>query len=208
MIHKNDMKVTIEPYNPEWSKQFEAFKKELLPLLKPAGPVIEHIGSTSVTGLAAKPIIDILAGIKTEKDLDWIPQPMMRAGYIYYEKYNMEMPYRRFFVKLSVSPQSLSLPLHIRKEDLIPPALTAPTYRQAHIHVLPLSSKHWTRHIAFRDYLRAHLQVKTDYQRLKEKLSTREWEDGNAYNKAKGAFLKTEESKAVNWYHSRSTPAF
>ncbi|WP_300601582.1 GrpB family protein [Niabella sp.] len=110
------------------------------------------------------------------------------------------MPYRRFFVKLHTDPVLLSLPVWIRKGDPIPAALNEHHHRLAHIHVLLLSSEHWTRHIAFRDYLRIHPDVKAAYQQLKEQLSAREWTNGNAYNEAKDAFLKTEECPAVNWY--------
>ncbi|MBZ4187253.1 GrpB family protein [Niabella beijingensis] len=194
------MKITIEPHNPEWRIHFEAIKKELAALTGPIHPEIEHIGSTSVEGLAAKPIIDILVGLKNEADLSSTPQLLMAREYIYFEKYNTAMPYRRFFVKLKTSPKSLSLPVYIRPEDPIPDALNEQPPRLAHIHALPLHSEHWTRHIAFRDYLRAHPIIRVAYQQLKEALSLREWKDGIEYNEAKDAFIKTEERNAVNWY--------
>lgn len=199
------MKIDIVPHNPEWKTDFEALRKELADVTGLWDPQIEHIGSTSVEGLAAKPIIDILLGIKHTGDLDEIPPVLINQGYIYYEKYNTDMPYRRFFVKLHTGPAALLLPIRIRKGDAIPAALNEHRHRRAHIHVLPLQSDHWIRHIAFRDYLRMHMDVKAAYQQLKKRLGTLEWDDGNAYNEAKDAFLKTEERNAVNWYHQHHT---
>ena len=179
------MKITFEPYNPLWKQTFNEIKKELTEILCPVTPGIEHIGSTSVQGLSAKPIIDILIGLETEADLDIIPPLLMAKDYMYYEKYNEDMPYRRFFIKLKVSPQSLSLPVYIKKSDIVPEESHNHAFRMAHIHVIPVNSEHWMRHIAFRDYLRAHQEVKNEYQRLKEKLSMMEWKDGNDYNQAK-----------------------
>ena len=76
--------------------------------------------------------------------------------------------------------------------------------RIAHIHAIPQQSEHWLRHIAFRDYLRTHPQVKNAYQALKEQLVQQEWEDGNDYNAGKDVFLKEHERKAVEWYVQRA----
>lgn len=197
------IKIDVVPYTEEWKYTFGQIKEELAMAAGFLNPVIEHIGSTSVEGLAAKPIIDILVGLKREQDLDLITQPLMNMGYIYYEKYNEDMPYRRFFVKLKVQLQLLSLPLLIDRDTDIPASLQDHNGRLAHIHALPLDSEHWLRHIAFRDYLRAYPEIKAAYQQLKEGLSTREWSDGNAYNEAKDAFLKTEEQNAIRWYQER-----
>ncbi|MFA4870114.1 MAG: GrpB family protein [Pedobacter sp.] len=64
-----------------------------------------------------------------------------------------------------------------------------------------MNSEHWMRHIAFRDYLRTHPEIRAEYQQLKEELSTQEWKDGNEYNEAKDSFIKTVEQKAVKWYN-------
>jgi len=194
------MKITIEHHNPEWKKHFHKIRAELAALTEPMRPEIEHIGSTSVEGLAAKPIIDILVGVREDDDLNRIPPALMSHGYIYFEKYNADMPYRRFFVKLRTSPEQLSFPVHIKPEDPVPVALNEQPPRLAHIHVLPLHSEHWIRHIAFRDYLRAHPRVTAAYQQLKEALGNREWEDSMEYNEAKDPFIKKEERNAVNWY--------
>ncbi|AQX05353.1 hypothetical protein BAX97_14905 [Elizabethkingia meningoseptica] len=194
------MKLTVEKYNPDWKKQFEILKKELEAATASIHTIIEHVGSTSVEGLSAKPVIDILVGIDAEEDLDKIP-PMLK-GYVYYEKYNEDMPYRRYFVKLKDVPAAWSFPEHIKSGDIIPERLHDHSLRVAHIHVIPVSSEHWIRHIAFRDYLRTHPEVRAEYQRLKEELAMRNWKDGNEYNAAKNDFIQAEEQKAVRWYQN------
>ncbi len=197
------MKIDVLPYDPSWPKAFALVQQEIAQTLEGFKPVIEHIGSTSIEGLYAKPIIDILVGLKDEGELDQIIAPMLAQGYVYYEKFNSGMPYRRFFIKLTIEPGSLAIPPIIREGDTIPKDLEEHTYRLAHIHILPYGSEHWTRHVAFRDYIKAHPDVKAAYQQLKQALSLQEWADGNAYNDAKDAFIKTEEANAVAWYAAR-----
>lgn len=194
------MKVTFEKYNPIWKSQFESIKNELEESIGFLHPIIEHIGSTSVEGLSAKPIIDLMIGVNDESELDQIPPFMQGKDYVYYEKYNEDMPYRRFFIKLTDQAQNLGFPEIIHPGDEIPEELHNHHLRIAHIHAIPVSSKHWLRHIAFRDYLRTYPDVKEKYQQLKEKLSRMEWVDGNDYNEGKDPFIKREEQNAVQWY--------
>ncbi|MDC8098474.1 GrpB family protein [Chryseobacterium rhizosphaerae] len=194
------MKITFEKYNPFWKKQFETIKNELKGSIGFLNPQIEHIGSTSVENLSAKPVIDIMIGVKNEEELDKIPPLLRGQDYVYYQKYNEEMPYRRFFIKLIDQPQNLGFPEIINAGDEIPEGIHDHKLRIAHIHAIPTSSEHWLRHIAFRDYLRTHPEVKDEYQQLKEYLSEKEWHDGNDYNEGKDPFIKREERKAVEWY--------
>lgn len=194
------MRVKFEKYNPEWKQVFEQIKDELTLAIGFVHPIIEHIGSTSVDGLSAKPIIDILVGLESEDDLDKITQPLMDRDFVYYEKYNEVMPYRRFFVKHKVDFREFSLPVFIGKDNHIPAESLEHNYRLAHIHALPYGSEHWIRHIAFRNYLRTHPDIKEAYQLLKEQLSLREWIDGNEYNEGKDDFIKQNERDAIEWY--------
>lgn len=193
--------VTFEKYNPLWEQFFRDLEIELVKALGSLNPRIEHIGSTSVKDLSAKPIIDIMIGLKRPADLDLCPPLLMDNNYVYYENYNVDIPYRRFFVKLKNSPQILSLPVHIKPGAIIPEELHNHSLRLAHVHILPLDSEHWIRHIAFRDYLLTHPEVKIEYQQLKKKLSLQEWKDGNEYNDAKTSFIKREEQKAIKWFN-------
>lgn len=194
------MILPFEVYNLLWKKQFSTIKEELDQLLLSLNVAVDHIGSTAVEGLSAKPIIDVLVGLEDEADLDKVPEFLKNNRYVYYEKYNADMPYRRFFLLLHSIPSTLGLPSHIGADDEIPDRLHGHDLRLAHIHVIPKNSEHWLRHIAFRDYLRAQPTVKDAYQALKEVLIKQEWEDGNDYNRGKDAFLKKHEQLALDWY--------
>jgi GrpB-like predicted nucleotidyltransferase (UPF0157 family) len=96
------MKIVICEYDPLWVEKFRNHKLILQHTLASFAPLIEHIGSTSVAGLGAKPVIDILVGLQKEDDLDKIILPMMmNAGYAYIRKFEPLMPYRSFFQKLA-----------------------------------------------------------------------------------------------------------
>lgn len=198
------MRIKLEKYNSNWSNDFEKIKSELLELIGFLNPRIEHIGSTSVEGLSAKPIIDILIGVNNEIDLEKIIIPLTNKDYVYYERFNKDMPYRRFFVKHKINPKDLSIPQILTSNDIVPSSTEEHNYRLAHIHILPHNSEHWIRHIAFRDYLRTHAINRNKYQKLKEQLSKKEWRDGNEYNEAKDQFIKIEENKAINWFSNKS----
>lgn len=194
------MKIEMAAYNPGWINEYEQIRKEIAAALLKWNPSIEHIGSTSVPGLDAKPIIDILVGLSEEIQLDKIIHPLLQLNYTYFEKYNPIMPYRRFFVKRKPNHETVILPSIIKEGEETPDNIN--DVKWAHIHVMPLQSPHWTRHIAFRNYLRAHEPVKQAYQELKHSLCLQEWENGTAYNAAKNDFIKEIEAKAVEWYHA------
>lgn len=194
------MILPFEPYNPAWKEQFDAIKHDLTLHLQALNPQIEHIGSTSVEGLAAKPIIDIMIGVRNEEELNQVPALLAGKNYVYYPKYNVDMPYRRFFVLLKEAPAALELPEVIEVNDVIAEKMHDHKLRLAHIHVLPIASEHWTRHLAFRDYLRVHPAVKEEYQAIKEQLVQQQWQDGNDYNDGKDEFIQREEQKAIQWY--------
>lgn len=196
------MKIHLEKYNPNWQQSFEQIKIELASIIGVLNPRIEHIGSTSIEGLLAKPIIDILIGLENENDLEKVAEPLIKQGYCYYELYNTSMPYRRFFTKHKTDNHNTPSIIKVDKDT--PRSTEEHNQRLAHIHILPYGSEHWTRHIAFRDYLRTHPNVKEAYQNLKNNLSDKEWKDGNDYNDAKDSFIKTEEAKAVSWYEANN----
>jgi GrpB-like predicted nucleotidyltransferase (UPF0157 family) len=77
------MILPFEPYNPIWKANFNSIQNDLLTLLKPIRPRVDHIGSTAIEGLSAKPIIDILIGLAEENDLDRIPLLLRGKCYVY-----------------------------------------------------------------------------------------------------------------------------
>lgn len=187
------MKIEIVPYNPEWKTNFEKEKNFLSEVLKEFNPAIEHIGSTAIEGLGAKPVVDIQIGMRMYEDLDLMVDEMIKRGYVYYKKYEDVLPDRRYFVK----------PANIQN-DVLPKILY--TYDDKfdrkehphlfHIHAVELNSGWWKRHIVFRDYLRANNDARDEYYKLKIELAKREWEDKNDYTDAKTDFIKSIEKLA------------
>src|SRR3989304_4577412 len=92
--------VIIVDYDPGWPNVFEAEKTRLLNVTGEFIIAIEHVGSTSVPGLGAKPLIDTLAGVRTLAEGRQTREPLTtQLGYEYMPEYEVEMPYRLFFHK-------------------------------------------------------------------------------------------------------------
>jgi GrpB-like predicted nucleotidyltransferase (UPF0157 family) len=155
--------VEIVPYDPAWPARFEeeaaVLRERLAPWL--AGPV-EHIGSTAVPGLAAKPVIDIMAGVQTLAASRPAIAVATGLGYCYW-------PYQadreHWFCKPSAA------------------------HRTHHLHLIPIASPHWLRVIAFRDHLRRDPQTARDYAALKRRLAAEHRLDREAYTEAKRPFI-------------------
>lgn len=166
------VKVTIVEYRSSWREQFEQERVLLKNVMAGIGAVIEHIGSTSVVGLAAKPIIDIMIGLPDFSVADSLVPRIVKLGYEYVPKYENIMPYRRYFKK--------------QQRD-------AATH---HIHMVEAGSEFWRRHLLFRNYLRDNPETAAEYAALKKGLAAREWQNGNQYVDAKTEFIKRIEDKA------------
>jgi len=196
------MKIDIVKYNPDWPNTFKQIKKELKTILGELNPRIEHIGSTAVPNLSAKPVIDIAVGIDNFQYLDSTVEPMIQNHYIYYEVYNSGMPQRRLFVGLKNKKDRSKFNNTYKESDPIPHEEIL-SHRLCHVHIWEYGSSEWFRHIAFRNYLIEHQIIRAQYERLKKQLSTKSWNDGNEYNNGKNSFIKTEESKAILWYNEK-----
>lgn len=155
--------VEIVAYDPVWPSLFEVERQMLLQTIGPwlAGPV-EHIGSTAIAGLAAKPVIDIMATVASLDASRPALAALAAAGYCYF-------PYRpdseHWFCKPS------------------------PAFRTHHLHLVPAGSRQWIAAIAFRDYLRAHPAIAAEYGTLKVGLAREYRLDREAYTQAKGPFV-------------------
>ena len=193
------MKIIIEKYNPIWVKEFKKLKKELASILKFLNPQIEHIGSTSVPSISAKPIIDIAIGVSKNTELDLTIGPMVENKFIYYEVYNKVMPKRRLFVGLKNKNDPHKFKKIYSNDEEIPHEKIH-CFRLCHIHICKFGTSEWERHIAFRDYLKEYDKIKKEYEILKIRLSQEDWIDGNEYNLGKNNFIKKIESEAIMWY--------
>ena len=166
------MKVTIVEYRPEWRKLFEDEKRVIQTALGEVSARIEHIGSTAVAELAAKPVIDLMVGLEDFSIADNLVPKIEALAYEYIKKYEAVMPFRRFFIKEQAG------------------------IRTHQIHLVGIGSEFWERLILFRDYLRQHPGVAAKYATLKKELAGREWADANEYADAKTEFIRKIENEA------------
>ncbi len=194
------MIIKIESYNEDWIRQFAEISDELFFLLKNFNPKIEHFGSTSVPGLAAKPVIDILVGVQDVNEFDSLAESILESKrFIYLKAFNKLVPNRRMFVKLKDGINTDEFEeIYSKLEDI--PHERINYARIAHVHIWEYESDDWIRHIAFREYLKFHDDVKLSYGNLKKELSRKDWRSGLEYNEGKNKFLKVEEKKAISWY--------
>ena len=161
--------VILEVYNSNWKKMFEEEKENLKNIFKDLAIEIEHIGSTSIEGLSAKPIIDVAVGVKTLKDFENIKD--------YFEE-----PY-------SVKEDSVSDEILIRRrigEDVT-------THL---IHVMEVEGKRYQDIIKFRNYIRKHKDVLIGYEKLKKELAEKYADNRKMYTSSKNDFIQNIIKKA------------
>jgi GrpB-like predicted nucleotidyltransferase (UPF0157 family) len=155
--------VHIVPYDPRWPGAFGLERDALASLLSPwlAGP-IEHVGSTAVPGLDAKPVIDIMVGVLGLEASRPAIAALTRAGYCYW-------PYREDVMHWFCKPSD--------------------SFRTHHLHLVPFESELWRDRLTFRDFLRTHPDVAAEYASLKHGLARSYEFDREAYTDAKGPFV-------------------
>lgn len=156
--------VELSPYTDEWKKLYDKEEKIILSLVKDYIINIQHVGSTSITGLNAKPIIDIIIGIKTFDYLPIIIEKFENNGYIYRPESGTDE--RILFVKGS--------------NDI----------RTHHINVVKWNGDEWNNHLLFRDYLIKHSEAAKEYLNLKNRLAKEFKNDRNAYTEGKSEFIQ------------------
>ncbi|MEO1440676.1 MAG: GrpB family protein [Chloroflexota bacterium] len=146
--------------------------------------VYRALGSTSVPGLAAKPVIDMMPGFESVEAFDATDgiAMMQRLGYIYVDTYNEIMPFRRYFVLEGNNPEH-------------------PRNHLVHVHMVAMGGDFWTSHIAFREYLRAHADEKQRYGNFKQQIAP-QFASTFDYAGAKDEFVQQMEAKALAWYNA------
>ncbi|MFC0228914.1 GrpB family protein [Serratia aquatilis] len=161
--------ITIEPHNPHWFDAYEKEQVKLKDVLSDEVLSVHHIGSTSVPGLAAKPVIDILLEIKSLERLDNYNTILQQLGYT--PRGENGISGRRYFIKGGDS-------------------------RTHHIHAFESGSIHITRHLAFRDYLRRHTDIAQQYAAIKFKAAESCDHDSAIYCQLKSEFIHLHEKMA------------
>ncbi len=164
MIEPADERIHIAPYDPEWPARFDR-ERDLLRLAIGAWVVgdIHHVGSTAVTGLAAKPIIDILVGVESLAASRACFEPLAKLDYLYAPYLPDEM---HWFCKPD------------------------PSRRTHHLHLVPRDSRRYRDELAFRDCLRSRPGKARDYAGLKHRLAARFEHDREGYTNAKADFIE------------------
>lgn len=177
------MKIVLSQHNKEWDIIFQKEKVLLLNSLKKYNPAIEHIGSTAVEDIMAKPIIDIMLGLPNIYILDSIVPIIKKLKYLYVKKYESVIPERRFFIK----PQKEII---ISKDLKLKPENISLNDRLIHLHIVKINSNFWHNHIIFRNLLKNNKQIRKEYESLKLELAKNEWAKSEDYASAKADFIE------------------
>jgi GrpB-like predicted nucleotidyltransferase (UPF0157 family) len=163
MTAGGDAPITIVSYDSAWPDLFE---RERAAIADTIGDWIvggiEHVGSTAVPGLAAKPVIDVMVGVESLETSRTAVSRLATIGYLY-------APYRADVMHWLCKP-SVALRTH-------------------HLHLVPFGSELWSERLSFRDYLRSHPHTAAEYASLKRMLADRHRDDREAYTEAKGPFV-------------------
>ncbi len=167
----------IVAYDSNWPNLFEKEKKLIFETVGHIVVRAEHIGSTAVPGLGAKPIIDILAAVNHLDQAKLCIEPLKLIGYEYEPELEAQIPERRFFNKGK-----------------------PPKDQHYHLHMVELTSDFWKRHLLFHNYLRAHPEVAQEYEKLKKRLAAKYGRNREDYTEAKTPFIVSIVAKARTEY--------
>jgi GrpB-like predicted nucleotidyltransferase (UPF0157 family) len=160
-----DNEMGLTAYSPLWPAIFDLERRRLEEIFGGA-VVVEHIGSTAVPGLGARPIIDMMLGAPDLAQVEARIPALEAEGYRYVKEFEKSAPERRFFTRMDAPPGMFNL------------------------HAVVLDSPFWKRHLAFRDALRADPGLASKYWRLKQHLAARLRDDRGAHADAKGEFIR------------------
>jgi len=186
------LRIAIHPYAKEWPVIFRYEEHMLKRVLDVTGMEVEHIGSTAVPGLSAKPVIDVLVGVPSDYLLDLVVEPMLDMRYLYVPYYENFTPQRRFFIRVEDDTMVTKKVIN-DKESLI----HRDGFEQTHIHIVHYDSRFWRDTIKFRDYLRNNPADRLVYELLKKQLADNEWETVSDYIRAKSNFIEMILSRPV-----------
>lgn len=156
--------VVLAEYNYDWPQAFEQERQMLSKLIgRYLCGSIEHVGSTAVPGLVAKPVIDVMFGVKSLDDSKPAIAILVSNGYEY-------SPYKTDVMHWFCKPSD--------------------AYRTHHVHLIPHASSLWHERVKFRNLLRSDKQLANDYAALKKDLAHRYKNDREAYTQEKWPFIK------------------
>lgn len=160
--------IVIVDYDPEWPRRFEVEKAKIEAALGDRALAVEHIGSTAVPGLAAKPIIDVCVVVADSADEPSYVPHLERAGY----------------------------QLRVREPDWHEHRMLRTGARDVHLHVFPVGSSEIERHLVFRDWLRVHDEDRALYEATKRRLAKEDWPTMQHYADAKTSTIEAIVARA------------
>jgi GrpB-like predicted nucleotidyltransferase (UPF0157 family) len=164
---------TIEKYNPDWVNKYIKIKNNLQKVFGEKALMIEHVGSTSIVGMKAKPLIDVLLVVKNINDISDEIEKMKSGGY---------SPRKDVIDINSLLFEKGTL------ED-----------KTVNIHVFEIGTPRIDRFLDTRDYLRSHPERVKEYEELKQKIYQKFPDDYHAYRDAKSNFMEETNVLANNW---------
>jgi GrpB-like predicted nucleotidyltransferase (UPF0157 family) len=164
--------IRIDPYDPEWPDRFAGLGRRLRGALGDVALRIDHIGSTAVPGLAAKPVIDVQISVAALEPVEPFREPLARLGFVYRAD-NTERT-KRYFREPPGEPRT-------------------------HVHVRKAGSFSEQFPLLLRDYLRTHPEELDEYERLKRDLAAKFPHDGAAYTDAKVPWFWETIRHADDW---------
>jgi len=178
-LYKNiKRKYSFSEYDPNWKTKFSFLRDFLMGVFVDKAVRIEHVGSTSIEGMKAKPLIDVLVTVKKMEPFEEQKDRMIKAGYEWGENYIA--PNSLLFFNLNPDGEKLN-----------------------NIHICEESSPKARQFILMRDYLRTHPEKAREYSDLKQKNAELYPNDYPAYRRAKDSFLQQLEKEAYEWAETK-----
>jgi GrpB-like predicted nucleotidyltransferase (UPF0157 family) len=157
--------IRVIEYQDEWASQYLQVEAELRSILPSPSFDLEHIGSTAVPGLCAKPVLDIVLGANSLQEVEAKTPGLTGLGFVYRPDYEAMIPDRRYFVR----PEGQAL--------------------RVHLHSVIRGGRLWLQHLRFRDALRQDPHLLLAYAELKQQLAVVHASDKAAYTEAKAPFI-------------------
>jgi len=156
--------VTLQEYSAQWPIKFEHEKNRLVSVLgNYVQGGIEHVGSTAIPGMVAKPVIDIMVGVKSLKESKSAIELLKQLGYHYW-------PYKEEVMHWFCKPSD--------------------EFRTHHLHLIPFESELWFERLSFRDKLIQNKALADQYASLKRMLAEQHKNDRETYTLKKGPFIR------------------